>query len=319
MVGGGKKKDDGSAGINSTNVFAALDSLRRKKKSDKEHGSSKNKGSSKTQAKEPEPPVFWASASLSGKSWADVDDDDDYYATTAPPQAVWGASEQHDNKGTSTPIEESESEEDGLDEGDEDIDVEEEQDIESEVPVPTEHAIKKPSPATVVPKEAERQLSKKELKKKELAELEAVLAEFGLQNNNGQDEPHGSVQEKETEPNGDITKENAPVITESKSAKKKKAKKDKSSKDAKDALDQPNGSDNTAADEATGLGPVEEDTPSIDVKERIKKVTSMKKKKSNKELDAAAKAAAMEAAARSARLAAAKKKEKNHYNQQPVR
>ena len=88
-------------------------------------------------------------------------------------------------------LQESESEEDGLDEGDEDIDVEEEQDIESEVPVPTEHAIKKPSPATVVPKEAERQLSKKELKKKELAELEAVLAEFGLQNNNGQDEPHG--------------------------------------------------------------------------------------------------------------------------------
>lgn len=106
MVGGGKKKDDGSVGINSTNVFAALDSLRRKKKSDKDHRSSKNKGSSKVQAKEPEPQVLWPATSLSGKSWADVDDDDDdYYATTAPPQAVWGSSELQENKGTSTPIE----------------------------------------------------------------------------------------------------------------------------------------------------------------------------------------------------------------------
>lgn len=42
----------------------------------------------------------------------------------------------------------------------------------------------------MAPKESERQLSKKELKKKELAELEAVLAEFGLNkaesNNNSQ-------------------------------------------------------------------------------------------------------------------------------------
>lgn len=112
MVGGGRKKrDDGSLAINSTNVFAALESLRRKKKSDKEHGSSKNKGSSKTQAaatKEPEPQVFWAAGSLSGKSWADVDDDDDdYYATTAPPpQPVWASSDhQQQDKGTSTPVE----------------------------------------------------------------------------------------------------------------------------------------------------------------------------------------------------------------------
>lgn len=106
MVGGGKKRDDGSLAINSTNVFAALDSLRRKKKSDKEHGSSKNKGSSKSQVKEPEPQVFWAPGSLSGKSWADVDDeDDDYYATTAPPQAVWASSEIQQDKGASTPVE----------------------------------------------------------------------------------------------------------------------------------------------------------------------------------------------------------------------
>ncbi|KAL5975169.1 hypothetical protein ACLOJK_031848 [Asimina triloba] len=86
--GGGSRRTDGPIGISSTNVFAALDSLRRKKKSD---GSSKSKGSSK---KEPEPePVFWAPTPLTVKSWADVDDDDDYYATTAPPRSVWGAPE----------------------------------------------------------------------------------------------------------------------------------------------------------------------------------------------------------------------------------
>ena len=97
MVGGGSRRDEGSLVINNTNVFAALDTLRKKKKSDKDRGSSK-KSSSKSQQqqqpqKEPEPQVFWAPAPLTVKSWADVDDDDDYYATTAPPQSVWGSSE----------------------------------------------------------------------------------------------------------------------------------------------------------------------------------------------------------------------------------
>ena len=97
---GGSRRDEGSLVINNTNVFAALETLRKKKKSDKER---KNKGSSKSQsaqAKEPEPQVFWAPAPLTSKSWADVDDedDDDYYATTAPPQAVWGSSDAHGSK-----------------------------------------------------------------------------------------------------------------------------------------------------------------------------------------------------------------------------
>lgn len=100
MVGGGSRRDEGSLVINNTNVFAALETLRKKKKSDKER---KNKGSSKSQSaqpKEPEPQVFWAPAPLTSKSWADVDDedDDDYYATTTPPQAVWGSSEAQESK-----------------------------------------------------------------------------------------------------------------------------------------------------------------------------------------------------------------------------
>lgn len=99
MVGGGSRRDEGSLVLNNTNVFAALDTLKKKKKSDKE----KSKGSStksQAQSAKAEAQVFWAPAPLNAKSWADVDDedDDDYYATTAPPQSVWGVSEPHHSK-----------------------------------------------------------------------------------------------------------------------------------------------------------------------------------------------------------------------------
>ncbi|WMV42802.1 hypothetical protein MTR67_036187 [Solanum verrucosum] len=79
---------EGSVMVKNSNVFAALDTLRKKKKSDKE----KSKGSSK---KEQEPEVLWAPAPLTVKSWADVgdEDDDDYYATTAPLQSFVGSNE----------------------------------------------------------------------------------------------------------------------------------------------------------------------------------------------------------------------------------
>lgn len=99
MVGGGSRREEASFTVSNTNVFAALESLRKKKKSDKDKGSSKGgKGTSKAAAggtnAEAEKQVYWAPAPLTVKSWADVDDedDDDYYATTAPPQAIWGGS-----------------------------------------------------------------------------------------------------------------------------------------------------------------------------------------------------------------------------------
>ncbi|RAL37252.1 hypothetical protein DM860_004174 [Cuscuta australis] len=99
---------------------------------------------------------------------------------------------------------------------------------------------------------------------------------------------------------------------ESKNAKKKKKK-------PKEAKEQRNGVE--VVDDKTGVEKEEaEDAVGVDVKEKIKKVQSMRIKKSSKEMDAAAKAAASEAAARRAKVAAAtKKKEKNHYNQQPLR
>ncbi|CAL9130062.1 unnamed protein product [Musa textilis] len=134
MVGGGSRRDDGPLKISSSNVFAALETLKKKKKSNKEL---KSKGSSKSGAKESEPQVFWAPTPLTAKSWADVDDDDDYFATTAPPQTVWGLSEQQQNKEAVTAVEEeSESEEDGLDIGDDDV--EEEPENETEVAVANE-------------------------------------------------------------------------------------------------------------------------------------------------------------------------------------
>lgn len=99
MVGGGSRRDEGSLVLNNTNVFAALDTLKKKKKSDKEK--TKSKGSStksQGQSTKTEAQVFWAPAPLNAKSWADVDDDDDYYATTAPPQSGWGISETHHSK-----------------------------------------------------------------------------------------------------------------------------------------------------------------------------------------------------------------------------
>lgn len=57
-----------------------------------------------------------------------------------------------------------------------------------------EPVVKKHPEVPAVPKETERQLSKKERKKKELAELEALLADFGVsqKDSNGQDELLGN-------------------------------------------------------------------------------------------------------------------------------
>ncbi|CAA0821338.1 Unknown protein [Striga hermonthica] len=318
MVGGGNRRDEGSFTVSNTNVFAALDSLRKKKKSDKEKGLSKGgKGTSKDSkgAPQAEKQVYWAPTPLTSKSWADIDDedDDDYYATNAPPQVIWGASgsskaeetQKHDS------IEESESEDDLLDEGDDDVD--DEHDPEPEAEEQPQPVLKNPVESSPAPKEPERQLSKKERKKKELAELEAILADFGVNpKEKAGDDRSDSKDRKEGQTNGDAEKDNV-APGESKSAKKKK-KKDKSSKETKEPQDQPN-----EPDKIPGAEHADEDSSTVDVKEKLKKMASVKKKKSGKEMDAAARAAAVEAAARSARLAAAKKKEKNHYNQQPIR
>lgn len=75
-------------------------------------------------------------------------------------------------------MQESESEDELLDEGDDDV--EEGLDQESEVHEEPEPLVQKAADASQAPKETERQLSKKERRKKELEELEAILADFGV-------------------------------------------------------------------------------------------------------------------------------------------
>jgi hypothetical protein len=181
----------------------------------------------------------------------------------------------------------------------------------------------------VVFREPERQLSKKELKKKELAELDAVLAELGLVQKE-ENEYAGSVpllEEKKPEEITDDTTEEfedkgpggTPSLTESKSSKRRKAKKEKSFKEGRDVDIPPTPESESGAKEEDSNGEEHGEGSTVDPKEILKRMTSLKKKKSMKEGDSAAKAAAAEVSARAARLAAAKKKEKNHYNQQPVR
>ena len=66
-------------------------------------------------------------------------------------------------------------------------DAEDEHENDTEVPVDTNPVHEKPPQPSLVSKETERQLSKKELKKKGLEELDAVLAELGY----AQNEPSG--------------------------------------------------------------------------------------------------------------------------------
>ncbi|KAE8687514.1 dnaJ-like protein subfamily C GRV2-like isoform X1 [Hibiscus syriacus] len=317
MVGGGKGRKEDPLVINSTNVFAALGSLKKKKKGNEKENpgsSSKTKGMKGLRKEAEKKEVFWGPSPLKVKSWADVDeeDDDDYFASMAPPGSAWGIPKE-----PGPVLEESEIEEDDLDEVDDDV--EEEHENETETQAEVQPVISKPPEPSPVNKEAEKMLSKKELKKKGLEELDAVLAELGYAKpqTGGPDDSQGAEQKK-PESNGKIEKkESAPF--ESKSAKKKK-KKDKSSKEAKESSQgQPEGSDAGNVGKETGETKKPDEPSPVDVKEKLKKVVPAKKKKSSKEMDAAARAAANEAAARSARLAAAKKKEKNHYNQQPVR
>lgn len=95
-------------GISSKNVFAALETLKKKKKSSVKDSKepSKGKGSSKIQEKEPEPSqVFWVPTPLN-KSWADVEDDDDDYFKTAPVLSGWGAAGVQQQKDVGIPAEE---------------------------------------------------------------------------------------------------------------------------------------------------------------------------------------------------------------------
>ncbi|KAH8954204.1 hypothetical protein BDL97_08G067100 [Sphagnum fallax] len=131
MVRGGTRRDDGSRGLSGINIFAALESRRRKNEPENKQNLS-------------EPFQFWAPSQVTVKSWANInDDDDDYRATTAR------LAEDHS----------------------------------PELPLPDPDSRLSQEEMPAAEKKAACQHSKRELKKKGLADLEAVLAEFGLSQN----------------------------------------------------------------------------------------------------------------------------------------
>lgn len=310
------KRDDGLPAISSTNIFSALESRRRrssKKRSDKEKADSKNK---EAQQQETATTLVWTPTPVSVASWADCEeDDDDYFAMPALPPIVDQPSDAAPDAVQEDLSQESDGDEE-IEDADEENEEEEPETEATEVAVDVKVALVLP-----IAREPDRQLSKKELKKKELAELDAVLAELGLNQKDEKDSTE-PAEVNEEHGNGEVNGQlenlgSGAVLTESKSSKRRKAKKEKPAKDGKDEedtleLDAVSKEYAFAEDGEVNSGPA-------DRKEVLKKIASMKKKKSFKEGDGAAKAAAAEAAARTAKLAAAKKKEKNHYNQQPVR
>ncbi|XP_042441329.1 uncharacterized protein LOC122026667 [Zingiber officinale] len=170
---------------------------------------------------------------------------------------------------------ESESEDDGLDMGDDD-DVEEPEN-EPEA-VRKEPTIEKPAPVSAPPKDGERQLSKKELKKKEMAELDALLHEMGIANKDSNTAQNETADKKQLEQSSEgEKKESVGAPSENRILKKKKSKKEKSSKEQEEH-DQNKKKGDIEAEVA--------DASAVNVKERIKKVASMRKKKSSKEMDA---------------------------------
>ncbi|XLS79770.1 hypothetical protein HN51_063995 [Arachis hypogaea] len=269
MVGGGSRREEAPV-INSSNVFAALGSLKKKKK--KPEILRRNRLHPRGEPPRPLPPPLPPPHNSRRKRRFSGPRRhsrriDDYYAITAPPQSIWGApvaaaaeSEAH--------AEESYSEIEGLD------DAEDEHENDLEAPIEPETVVKKPREPSLSTKETEEQLSKKELKKKE---LEAVLAELGLQKEPGSQADSHGAEKKVEDRNGELEKENA--TGESKNAKKKK---DKSSKEQKESQDLPDSvADGKTTTETAGTGRAE-DAPVTDVKERHKKVASVKKKKSRR-------------------------------------
>ncbi|XP_024543321.1 stress response protein NST1 isoform X2 [Selaginella moellendorffii] len=297
MFGGGYRKDDGLPAVSTANIFSALERKSSKKKLDK-HALQSSQSKQQEDAGQ-----FWVPSPVTVKSWADVEDDDDYFATTAPLPAIWG---QTTTKSSQEPsvnhdlnhLEDSEVDEDFDDDADEEV--EEEKSEEAGV-VSSGQAEQRPQTPTVL-RELDKQLSKKEIKKKELAELAAVLAEFGVSTEETKKEAKNDDEDAVPSNDGDAANNEA----ERKIAKKKKPKKEKTAPAVPVIMEEIESNVTAVAEPMDVL-----------IK---KKLVAGKKKKSVKENSSAATSkVAAEAAARAAKLAAAKKKEKSHYNQQPAR
>ncbi|XP_042400897.1 uncharacterized protein LOC121990914 [Zingiber officinale] len=110
-----------------------------------------------------------------------------------------------------------------------------------------------------------------------MAELDALLHEMGIANKDSNTAQNETADKKQLEQSSEgEKKESVGAPSENRILKKKKSKKEKSSKEQEEH------------DQNQEKGDIEAevvDATVVDVKERIKKVTSMRKKKSSKEMD----------------------------------
>ncbi|KAG6479725.1 hypothetical protein ZIOFF_063197 [Zingiber officinale] len=110
-----------------------------------------------------------------------------------------------------------------------------------------------------------------------MAELDALLHEMGIANKDSNTAQNETVDKKQLEQSSEgEKKESVGAPSENRILKKKKSKKEKSSKEQEEH------------DQNQEKGDIEADVvdaTAVDVKERIKKVASMRKKKSSKEKD----------------------------------
>ncbi|XP_042444026.1 uncharacterized protein LOC122029143 [Zingiber officinale] len=100
-----------------------------------------------------------------------------------------------------------------------------------------EPTIEKPTPVSAPPKDAERQLSKKELKRKEMAKLDALLHEMVIANKDSNTAQNETADKKQLEQCSEgEKKESVGAPSENRILKKKKSKKENHQRNKKSMI-----------------------------------------------------------------------------------
>lgn len=291
-----------------SNPFAALEHKKAKKKKEKSEREKRKKD--KKDTLELEKAIF-DQPQINVSSWADCDDEDDWAAEPAPQPAA--ASQETNGAHAEEPDSDHEiidlEEEFGVELGGDDHhehteDKEHESAEKADVPAPLPKRRSVPAPV-------ERQLSKKELKKKEMEELDAVLAELGIDSGGKEEDGGGGIETKGSK----------------KKKKKEKAKAGEASPPKINGVDDKEGGEDdappkTANNEnqsAPDPAPEEEEESGVegDIAIDALKAKMLMKKKSSKKGGSASSLAAAEAKARAKKKGS--KKDKSKFNQAPTR
>lgn len=295
-----------------SNPFAALEHKKAKKKKEKSEREKRKKD--KKDTLELEKAIF-DQPQLNVSSWADCDDEDDWAAEPAPSAKqgeMNGAhAEEPDSDHEIIDLEEEFGVELGGDDAHEHHEAEKEKEEEEEEDDEDEEAEDKaedqlPSlpKRRSVPAPVERQLSKKELKKKEMDELDAVLAELGIDSGAKDEDAEGSKTSKKKKKKARAADGAAPKPGDEEASSKN------GQSDPTPKAEDPLASQAEEEEEESGL----DGDVSIDA---VKAKMLLRKKSSKKVSTGAAALAAAEAKARAKKKGS--KKDKSKFNQAPSR